>query len=58
MIFKIKQKQFNNDGAIYSTKIVAKKINGYKVINPEGNETFVCFDDIEILELSEEEQNL
>ena len=58
MLFKIKEKQFVNDGCVYSAEIVARKLNGYKVINPEGNITFVCFDDIDILQLSEKEKKL
>lgn len=59
MTFKIKTgKGFNNEGEIYTTEVVARKLNGYKVINPEGNITFICFDDINIIDISNEEKNI
>ena len=59
MTFKIKMgKHFVSEGKSFTTTIIEKKFNGYKVINPEGNEAFLCFDDIEIIELSEAEKNL
>lgn len=58
MKFRIKNKQFVNDGAIYSAMVVARKLNGFKVINPEGNITFICSDDIDVLELSEAEKKM
>lgn len=58
MKFRIKNKQFVNDGAVYTATVVARKLNGYKVINPEGNVTFICLDDIDVLELSEAEKKM
>lgn len=59
MTFRIKTgKHFVNKGETYTTTIIEKKFNGYKVINPEGNIVFICFDDIEIIELSESETDL
>ena len=59
MTFRIRtDKQFNDGGMIFTTQIVAKKVNGYKVISPEGNVTFICNDDIQILSMSETEKNM
>lgn len=59
MKFKIKHgRHLANEGEVYNTTITEKKLNGYKVMNPEGNETFICFDDITVLELTEEEKAL
>ncbi len=59
MKFKIKEsRNFNNSGEVYEAPIVARKLNGYKVLDPNGNETFICISDIDILELSEDEKNI
>ena len=59
MVFRIKSgKGFNNEGEVYETEIVERKLNGYKVINPDKEITFITFDDIEIIELTEQEKNL
>lgn len=58
MTFRIKQRQFNNDGAVYTAPVIAKKINGYKVLDPEGNVTFICNSDIDILEMSDDEKHI
>lgn len=59
MTFKIKEsRNFNNGGAVYTAPIIARKLNGYKVLDPEGNATFICNDDIHILDISNEEKNM
>lgn len=59
MRFRIKTgRGFGDEGKVFTAPIIAKKFNGYKVINPEGNECFLCFEDIDIVELSEDEKNL
>lgn len=59
MTFQIKTgKQFNNEGAVYTAPIVARKINGFKVIDDEGEITFICNEDIKVLSMSEAEKNM
>lgn len=59
MTFRVrKDRFFCNGGEVYTATVVARKLNGYKVLNPDGEPTFVCFDDIEILDVSDEEKNM
>lgn len=59
MTFRIRtDRHFNNGGETYTATVVAKKLNGYKVVNPEGEITFLCNEDIEVLSLTEEERNM
>lgn len=58
MTFRIKRgRGFVNEGETYTAQIVAKKLNGYKVINPSGNIVFLDFDSIDIIDISDAEKN-
>ena len=59
MRFMIKYgRQFSNEGVVYSAPVIARKLNGYKVINPDGDPTFICKDDVDVLEISEQEKGM
>lgn len=59
MKFKIKKgRHLCNEGEVYETTIIEKKLNGYKVLNPDNDITFITFDDIEILEISNKEKEI
>ena len=59
MKFKIREdRNFNNSGKVYTAPVVARKLNGYKVLNPDKEITFICSTDIQVLEISEEEKNM
>lgn len=59
MTFKIKTgRGFCNEGEMYSAPVVARKLNGYKVMNPENEIEFVCSDDIDIVSISDEEKTI
>ena len=59
MTFKIKtSRNFNNSGKVYTAPVVARKLNGYMVSNPDGNTTFICFDDIDVISISDDEKNM
>lgn len=59
MTFKIKEsRNFVDSGEVHSAPLVAKKLNGYKVMNPEGEVVFLCNDDIEVISISEEERSM
>lgn len=59
MTFKIKEsRNFNNSGEVYSAPVIARKLNGYMVLDPDKNPTFICFDDIDIINISDDEKNM
>ena len=59
MTFRIREsRHFNNSGEVYTAPVIARKLNGYKVEGPDGEVTFICREDIEILEISEHEKNM
>lgn len=59
MKFRIKKgRHLCNEGETYETTIIERKLNGYKVLNPENNITFITFDDIEILEMTNNEKEI
>lgn len=60
MTFKVREdRNFYDSGKIYTVSVVAKKLNGYKVLFPGHEEVeFLCNSDIKILEMSDEERNL
>lgn len=59
MTFEIKKsRNFNNSGAVYTAPVIARKLNGYKVMNAEGEIAFVCNSDINIIDISDEEKNM
>lgn len=60
MTFRIKTgRGFGDEGMVFTAPIIEKKFNGYKVLNFEGDDiAFLCFTDIDILELSEEEKQM
>ena len=59
MTFRTKTgKGFVCEGKEFTAPVVARKLNGYKVLNPEGNIAFLCFEDIDIIEISDEEKNM
>ena len=60
MRFKTKKERNLNDRGeiIYDAKVIARKLNGYIVQNESADgETFICSDDIDVVEISEEEKN-
>jgi len=59
MKFKIKEsRNFNNSGEVYSAPVVARKLNGYMVLTPEGGRTFLCFSDIDVISIADREKNM
>ena len=57
MKFRLKKyKGFVDTEKVYDDKVVARKLNGY-IVNHNGEECFVCREDINIIEISEEEKN-
>lgn len=59
MVFKIKpSRNFANSGEIYTAPVVARKLNGYKVLGEDGNVEFICSDDIDILEITADEKQM
>ena len=59
MVFKIKpSRNFANSGEIYTAPVAARKLNGYIVVNEEGNNVFVCTDDIDIISISDSERKM
>ena len=59
MKFEIKKgRGFSNEGEQYNAEVIAKKLNGFVVKGQEGGSTFICNDDITIIEISEDERKL
>lgn len=59
MTFRIKMgRQLYSEGKTFSAPVVAKKLNGYKVLNPDGNIAFLCLSDIDIISMSEDEKQM
>lgn len=60
MTFKVREdRNFNDSGKIYTVSVVAKKLNGYKVLFPGHEEVvFITYSDIKILEISDNEKNM
>lgn len=59
MTFKVKEsRNFNNSGTIYTAKVVARKLNGFKVLNPDGDITFLDNGDIDVIEISDAEKEM
>lgn len=59
MVFKIKEtRHFNSSGKVFSAPVIGRKLNGYIVVNDEGNNVFVCADDIDILEITADEKQM
>lgn len=57
MKFKIKTgRGFGNEGKIYTAPVIARKLNGFKVKVDDNSVAFICTDDIEIIEISEQEK--
>lgn len=59
MTFKVREdRNFNDSGKVYTAPVVARKLNGYMVLTPDKERWFLSFDDIKVLNISEEEKNL
>lgn len=63
MTFRLRAgRGFGDEGAVYTAPVIARKINGYKVPEPnpeyDGQFAFLVFEDIEILDISDEEKNM
>lgn len=59
MVFKIKEtRHFNSSGKVFSAPVISRKLNGYIVVNEEGNNVFVCTDDIDIISISDSERKM
>ena len=56
--YEKKGRGFYSELIVHTTQVVARKLNGYVVINDEGNRVFLCSDDIHILDISESEKNM
>ena len=57
MKFRLKKyRGFCDTNKIYDDKVVARRMNGY-IVEHIGEECFLCRNDIEIIEISDEEQN-
>ena len=59
MKFKVKEsRNFVESGKVFTAPVVARKLNGLKVRNPNGNVVFLPYEDIEIISISDEERNM
>lgn len=60
MTFRVKKgRGFGDEGMVFTVPVIARKFNGYKVQAEDGEGTaFLCFEDIDILALTDEEKAL
>jgi len=59
MTFTIKtDRGFVDSGKTYTAPVVARKFNGYKVINPDNEIVFLCNSDIDIVSISDDERKM
>ena len=59
MTFKVREdRNLYDSGKIYTVSVVARKLNGYKVLFPGHDDevAFIPYSDVEILKLSDEEK--
>ena len=58
MKFKVKGGQgFNDEGIIHNDPVVGYRLNGY-IVNHDGEEYFIPFCLIDVIEISKEEKNV
>ena len=57
MIFRVKPGKGMDSDKVHVDPVVARKLNGY-VVRHNGEEVFICSDDIEILFMKKEEREL
>ena len=59
MKFEIaKGRGFNDEGQTFTARLIAKKLNGYIVEGIEGGEAFLPFEDIKVIEISNDEKQI